>query len=164
MITLHRAEPTDRAVLDNLMQLYAYDWSELRPLDVGDDGRFIAYPLDPFLVEPGGHAFLLRAESRLVGFALVHEQSRLTGARGVYDMAEFFIVRRHRKKGLGQQAATQLFDRFRGPWEVRQRAANVAATAFWRRVIGAYTGGDFEQIVHDAPTWAGPVQRFSSVK
>jgi hypothetical protein len=48
MISLSPAAAEDRSVLATLMQLYAYDWSELLPLDVGDDGRFEAYALDPY--------------------------------------------------------------------------------------------------------------------
>lgn len=59
-------------------------------------------------------------------------------------------------------AATRLFDAFRGPWEVRQLFRNTAATAFWRAVIGAYTGGGFGEVVVDDERWRGPVQAFDS--
>jgi hypothetical protein len=38
---------------------------------------------------------LLRVEGRLAGFALVSRRSRLTGAAGVFDMSEFFVMRRY---------------------------------------------------------------------
>jgi len=38
----------------------------------------------------------------------------------------------------------------------------VAGTAFWRRVIGAYTGGGFEDIAWTDAAWTGTVQRFTS--
>ena len=39
---------------------------------------------------------------------------------------------------------------------------SVAATAFWRRVIGQYTLGAFEETVFDDERWRGPVQRFDN--
>jgi len=48
------------------------------------------------------------------------------------------------------------------PWEVRQVMESVAATAFWRRVIGQYTLGAFEETVFDDERWRGPVQRFDN--
>lgn len=144
------------------MQLYAYDFSEILALDVGDDGRFRTPPLDVYFRDPKAHAFLFRIEEKLAGFALVQERSRLTGEEGVRDVAEMFVMRRHRRRGVGEQAAEWLFDRFGGRWEVRQKAENQAATAFWRRVIGRRTGGRFEEVAWDDERWRGPVQRFGS--
>src|SRR5262245_48238870 len=98
------------------MQLYCYDWSELRPLDVGDNGTFGDYPLDAYWQEEWRHPYLLKVDGKLAGFALIVGQSCLTGATGVFDMAEFFVMRRYRRKGVGFAAAAAAFDRFKGPW------------------------------------------------
>jgi predicted acetyltransferase len=143
------------------MQLYAYDWSELLPLDVGDDGRFEAYALDPYWQDALYHPLLLRVGEKLAGFALVVGKSQLTGRVGVFDMAEFFVLRRYRGKGVGLTAAQMAFDRFDGPWEIRQRTENPGATAFWRRAIAAYTSAPFEELSWNDDKWKGPVQRFS---
>ena len=153
MISLTPAAKEERVALENLMQLYSYDWSELGPFDVGDQGRFADYPLDAYWQEDWRHPFLLRVETKLAGFAMILERSRLTGTAGVFDMAEFFVMRRYRRKGVGAAAAAAAFDRFKGPWEIRQRRENVAATAFWRRVIGRYTGGKFDEVDWENATW-----------
>ena len=59
------------------MQLYAYDWSELVPLDVGDDGRFAEQPLDAYWVDAWRHAFVIESDGKTAGFALVLGKSRL---------------------------------------------------------------------------------------
>jgi len=161
-ISLDPAETTERAALENLMQLYIYDWSELRPLDVADDGRFHDHALDAFFEDEWRHPLLLRVDGRLAGFALVSERSRLTGTAGVFDMAEFFVMRRYRRKGVGLAAAWAAFDRFKGPWEVRQQDENVVATAFWRRAIDRYTHGSYREVRWNDTAWIGPVQMFSS--
>jgi predicted acetyltransferase len=63
---------------------------------------------------------------------------------------------------VGEQAARALFKRFRGPWEVRERAANLPAIAFWRHVIGRHTGGQFREVSWADHSWQGPVQMFTS--
>jgi len=151
-----------RAALDNMMQLYIYDWSELRPLELGDDGRFADYPLDAHWEDDWRHPLLLRVDGRLAGFALVSERSRLSGAAGVFDMAEFFVMRRYRRQGVGLAAASAAFDRFKGPWEIRQHDENSTATAFWRRVIDRYTSGSYREVRWHDSAWIGPVQMFSS--
>lgn len=166
-VSLTRATAADRVTLDNLMQLYVYDWSELQRTagftDVGDDGRFQAYPLDPYFRDADRHPFLLR-DGPLVGFALVRETAPLAGDGQVFDMAEFFVLRAHRRRGVGHDAAAQLFRLFPGEWQVRQRAGNDAARSFWRRVIGHVTEGRFDDTTWDDARWNGTVQRFASAR
>jgi predicted acetyltransferase len=152
----------ERERLVALLELYVYDFSEILGIDVGDDGRFRLPALDAYWTDPRCHAFLIRVDERLAGFALVQERSRLTGDEAVCDMAEFFVLRKYRRRGIGERVATWLFDRFRGPWEVRQKAEHHAATGFWRRAIGRYAGGRFEEAMIDDERWRGPVQRFDS--
>jgi predicted acetyltransferase len=156
------ASPDERERLTALLQLYVYDLSQILGIDVGDDGRFLTPPLDAYWTDPRRHPFLIRVEQRLAGFALVQQRSRLSGDEAVCDMAEFFVMRRYRRQGIGERAATWFFDRFSGPWEVRQRMENHPATAFWRRAIDRYTRGRFEDLVLDDERWRGPVQRFDS--
>jgi predicted acetyltransferase len=163
-ISLDRALAQEQPALEQLMQLYCYDWSEQMPLDPRDDGRFAGVDLAPYWVDDWRHPFLLRVDGSLGGFALILGRSRLTGAEGTFDMAEFFVLRRHRRRGVGLAAARAAFDHFRGPWELRQRDENAAATTFWRRAIGDYTGGCFREERHETPEWKGLVQRFSTAE
>ena len=151
-----------RPLLEALFQLYCYDFSEILGLDVGDDGRFPGPALGGYFTDPRRHAFLIRVDGKPAGFALVNEGSRLSGDASVRDMAEFFVMRRYRRQGVGEGAAHLLFDRFRGRWEVREKLENTAGTAFWRRIIARYTAGRFEDCAWDDERWRGPVQRFDA--
>jgi predicted acetyltransferase len=151
------AEPEHAGVVANLFQLYVHDFSEIVPVVVGDDGRFSVPPFETWQ-----HRFLLRVEGRWAGFAMVNQRSRITGDPTTWDVAEFFVMRGYRRGGVGARAATELFARFPGRWEVRQTPTNVAATAFWRAVIGSFTDWQFDETVHDSERWRGPVQSFAS--
>ena len=150
----------EQEILRRLIDLYAYDFSEALGLDVRDDGRFPFRELGPFWTDDWRHPFFGWVDDRLAGFALVEDRSRLDGAVGVHDMAEFFVMRKYRRRGVGERIARSIFDRFPGRWEVRQRPENPAATTFWRRVIDRHTRGQFREVVWDAPSWHGPVQSF----
>lgn len=147
-------------VLRHLVDLYAYDFSTSMGLDVEENGRFAFGDLSPYWTEPLRHPFFVRSHGKLAGFALVHERSRLSGTEGIRDMAEFFILRKHRRRGVGEMAARAIFDRFSGSWEIRQRSSNVDATKFWRRIIERYTNGAFREVTWNDGTWQGPVQFF----
>jgi predicted acetyltransferase len=152
----------DRPRLEALWGLYVYDWSEILGLDVEEDGRFDLPSLDEWFGDPGRRRFLFRVDGKWAGFALIDSRSHLSGEAGVLDMSEFFVLRKYRRCGLGERAAGQLFDRFRGRWEVRERRENRAAAQFWRRIIGRYTGGRFTDEELDDDRWRGPVQRFDN--
>ena len=157
------AGPQDRAILRNLMQYYMYDFSEFEGVDVDARGRFPRYwPLPFYWKEPGRYAYLIRADSVLAGFALAY-QVEWRQETPVYWMAEFFVLRRYRRAGVGRSAACQVFDRLRGIWRVGQILANTPAQAFWRRIIAEYSAGRWhEELVNDPETWIGPVQEFTN--
>ena len=156
------ATSDDRPRLLALFELYGYDFSEILGLDVGDDGRFTLPSLEHYWSDPRCHAFMLRVDDKLAGFALVQQRSYIDGNESVCDLAELFVMRKYRRRGVGEEAARWLFDRFAAWWEVRQKPQNVAATAFWRRVIAGYTSGEFADCVRDDTRWRGPMQRFDS--
>ena len=80
-----------------------------------------------------------------MGFALV-TRPRIAGAgesSADFHMAEFFIRKQYRRSGAGRDAATLIFDRFAGEWEILEYQRNPGAVAFWRRVVADYSRGQF---------------------
>lgn len=92
------------------------------------------------------HPLLILASGRPAGFALVSRPLvQLRAPEAEYRMAEFFVRRTFRRRGVGRAAAALIFSRFAGRWEVVEAAANVEAVQFWRRVIVAYTRGQYDE-------------------
>lgn len=127
-------------VLQNMVELYAHDFSEHVPLDLKPDGRFHVSVGDRWWTTEGHHPFFIRCAEKLVGFVLVRKGSRITGADDVMDVAELFVVRGARKKKVGMQVAHALFEAFPSRWEMRVRRSNVAALRFWSRTAKAWSG------------------------
>ena len=157
------ATEDDRELVENLAQLYAYDFSEILGFDTEPSGRFEGAKLGDWPTELR-RMFIIRAGGQPAGFALVSMYSVLSKSPDVTDMNEFFVLRRYRRQGVGRTAAHTLFDMFPGRWEVREVGPNVAAQAFWRRSIGDYTGGNCEEQVVAGKHGPGPVQSFDSRK
>jgi len=82
-----------------------------------------------------------------VGFALVtRPRIPAAGERAVnYHMSEFFIREPYRRVGIGRDAATLIFDRFAGDWEIVEYQRNPGAVEFWRRVVSVYSAGRFTE-------------------
>jgi len=131
-------------VLANLLELYAHDFSEFCDVEIGQDGRFGYQSLALYWSQPDRHPFLVRVDGKLAGFVLVKKGSEISGHENVWDMVEFFVIRRHRRRGVGTAAASAVWKRFPGLWEVRVMKSNVAARDFWARSILAFTG----EVIH----------------
>jgi predicted acetyltransferase len=58
----------------------------------------------------------------------------------VWNMAEFFVLRGHRGRGIGTEIAHRIWRQFPGPWEVRVMPANRSAHRFWQRAITRFKG------------------------
>jgi predicted acetyltransferase len=137
-VVLAPAAPADSALLANLLELYLHDLSEAFPIELGPDGRFGYDELPLYWSEPERRfPFLIRYGSRVVGFVLV---AALDEPK-VFDVAEFFVLRRFRRFGVGRRAAFLVWDRLPGRWTVRVSLGNKGALRFWADVIAEYTNG-----------------------
>ena len=184
-IEIVRATRKDTAVLRQLYELYEHDFSEYTHADVGETGM---YTDDGFLTdywrEPKWSAFLVRVDHKLAGFAWVlrttlfgpdAEHGTPAQLTALVDsgllgldldthvlIEEFFIMRKYRRKGIGEYVARHLFSRFPGVWEVSEMVENTPAQAFWRKVIDRYTNGNCVEVNLQTSMWHGPVQVFRS--
>jgi predicted acetyltransferase len=159
------AKAEEMSVIDNLFQLYVHDFSELwqgsNRGELSDGGRFEPYPyLASYWQEEGRVPLLFRVEGRLAGFALINRVPH-SDATLDHNMAEFFVVRKHRRAGCGRRAASMIFDRYPGIWEAAVARANVGALAFWRRTIFTHSKvRAIEEIDRNDANWNGPIFRF----
>jgi len=147
-----------RGVIKNLFVFYRYD---LMPfIGAGSGGHVNEFGVigaegdrnheesgrenDIWWEKPGVvFAFLIRVDGAPAGFAMVAMPPHVT--RGIqYRLCEFFVLSRFRRRGVGKAAANQVFDRFRGTWELGWAPENVPASLFWRSVVSGYTMGRFE--------------------
>lgn len=139
-VELVAASQDQEPILANLLELYIHDFSDFIPVDLGRDGRF-GYPNLPlYWTDPDRHPFLIRVDGQWAGFALIVNTKAESGDQRLWDMAEFFILRGFRRRGIGRIAAHQLWQRHPGPWQVRVMDANAGACRFWERAIGALMG------------------------
>lgn len=141
-IEVLEAHKNDIPVIQNLARFYVYDLSEYMGWRCPENGLFGCRD-DDFWNSNKNHFFVVRVDGELAGFAVIENlgEDEMTD----YDVAEFFILRKFRRKGVGRFVAHTLFDKFRGNWQVRQLVDNLSAQIFWRKVISEYTSGNYEE-------------------
>ncbi len=147
-ISLRPATAADKPVIANLIQFYLYDMTEFMPFPVGSDGRFEYDFLDRFW----RHPYLIMSGDEVAGFALVVDQCPLTGRVPCWFMAEFFVLRAYRKRGVGRRAVNLALAAHPGAWHIAVPHANRAAWAFWGRALAGRSApaGD---IHYDGDDW-----------
>jgi len=164
-IKIDLARSEERSALANMMQLYIHDFSEFwagTPRgELQDDGLFWKYPLETYWQEAGRMPLFIRRDGHLAGFALINAVPH-SGRPADRNMAEFFVVRKHRRSGVGRAVAQELFSRYPGLWEVAVVRPNVRALAFWRAAIGSHPAArDIEEFDVSSEAWNGPIIRFT---
>jgi predicted acetyltransferase len=99
-------------------------------------------------------------EGRLAGFALLNTASH-SGQPLDHNMAEFFIVRKHRRGGIGTAAARTIFHGRPGIWEAAVARRNPGGLAFWRNAVGGCPlASKVEELDLATEAWNGPILRF----
>jgi predicted acetyltransferase len=145
-------------LVKSLVNLFLHDLSEFTDDSwMGDNGEW----QPPFgkCVRPPEEkgepvqTLLVRVDHRPAGYAMVAFAPSVfvTPGRDI-AMAQFFILKAYRRRGIGREFARALFDRFRGKWEVGWARQNTPAAQFWTAVVEEYTRGSF---VH-APVYPAP--------
>ncbi len=152
----------DKSVLLHLMELYAYDFSEYDDADVNEHGLFGYTYFDHYWTDETRHSFFIRADGKLAGFVMVNQYCYVAKEPGTRSIAEFFVMRKYRRKGVGRLAALLIFDRFPGKWEVIQHGENEPSKVFWENVIGEYTHGSYRKEKAVVEDWEGPALLFDN--
>jgi predicted acetyltransferase len=128
-LVVRRAPEDAKLIVRRLLELNAYEFSAIDGQDIGPDGEY-GYPyLDHYWSEADDRAaFLFQVDGHLAGFALVRVGKP-------HQVAEFLVLPKYRRHGLGTEAARQVLSRFQGEWVTHEVARNEAGAAFWRRAI-----------------------------
>lgn len=139
--------PQDRLWIQRHYPEYLQDLSDLSM----NTGMFPAYSereaelMARWFADDSSHPLIILKDDRPSGFALVCRPLRHQRERIDYSMAEFFVTPSARRRGVGRDAARLIFNRFAGTWEVTEFLYNKPAVAFWRSIVGEYTGGRFRE-------------------
>jgi predicted acetyltransferase len=162
-VELEIASPSAQTALANMLQLYIHDFSELwggeARGELGEDGLFEAPDLAELWPKADHLPLLIRADGHLAGFCILNAHAH--GAQPVdRNVAEFFVVRKHRRSGVGAAAARAVFSAHPGTWEVAVVQSNTGALIFWRKVIEAQPGMSGFHELGDVRDWNGTVFRF----
>jgi predicted acetyltransferase len=138
-VSVELAPIEQKLVLRNMLQLYIHDLSEFGGFDLDAHGLYGYRYLDFYWVEDGRYPFLVRVDDQLAGFVLIRTEYVASDLR--YGVAEFFIMRKYRRHGIGTTVMRHVVEQFPGQWSLAVDLRNTAGLPFWHKVVGAITDG-----------------------
>jgi predicted acetyltransferase len=157
ILELRKAQPHDFAAVQQMLELYQYELSDIWPQDADGEARY-GYDLERHKQGERFHAHVALVGQQYVGFGLV-APAVVTRSEGCW-MEQFFILKRFRRSGVGHALARHVLSSHPGAWEVGQMPSNLAARAFWRNVVAKITSGAYVEVQVTEGWWQGVVQQF----
>jgi predicted acetyltransferase len=142
-----RTHPGDRKWIEAVYRDYLDDLGLLNTgifPSLGEIGHREPDQLERWFMDTSTTLLTIVEEGQPAGFALVARDTRAS-READYRMAEFFIARPHRRRGVGRSAVGLILRRFAGRWEIVEYSRNPNAVKFWRSVVSAFTHGDFRE-------------------
>ena len=142
---IHEVKEQDKEVIYNLMQLYTYELSffedETTDFKLLDSGLYVMSKyVEMYWTSDKRHPYILKCDNELAGFVLARYNED-----GKNEIAEFFVLNKYRRSGAGKFMANEMFELYKGPWEVRTLLKNERAQNFWRNVIREFSNNNFEE-------------------
>lgn len=146
MTELIKVTADKKAVLNNLMEKYLYEFSQWEKTDVDENGLFNYEWLDCYFTEENRYPYFIMSDGRLAGFALVSDYPEVPKEPTDFCLSEFFIMYKYRRQGIGREAAYRIFDAHHGKWQLKRHPHNTASVYFWDSAVGKYTNGNFRLV------------------
>lgn len=140
-------------VIQNMARFYVYDMSEYLGMEAGweipQDGLYECIDFKKYWEDENSFPFLINYQAEIVGFVIIDKKGSYADID--FNMAQFFILRKFKNKGIGKYIAQQCFKKFPGTWEVMVIPGNEGAYRFWRTTIKNYTNNNFTEYTCDIP-------------
>ena len=140
-IQITPASIEQQSVIAQLYELYTYEMTDLADFDINDNGYYGYSDLPLYWTTPNRYPYLIWVNNKLAGFVLIQQGSPIDNDNpDIWDISEFFIMRKFRKKGIGQFVAQSIWDSHPDSWQVRVWENNTTAHQFWNNAIGKFIG------------------------
>lgn len=136
----------EREILANLLEKYDYEFSQYDGRDVNPLGLYGYKYLDYYWNEKNRWAYFIMVEDKLAGFVMVNDFPEVDDRETDFQLAEFFVLYKYRKTGIGKEAFFNILDMHRGRWQLKRHPKNIPSVYFWNKVISEYTHGHFELV------------------
>jgi len=136
----------EKDILRNLMEKYEYDNSQYENTDVNDYGLYGYKFLDHYWTDKNRYAYFIKVNNKLAGFIMIDDYKYYNEIEANHCIAEFFIMFKYKRMGVGRYVVKFITDKYKGKWQVGYNPNNNIGKLFWNKVIKEITNGKYEII------------------
>lgn len=137
-VQLERVTESTRQTLWNLLQYMLFETSPSGNNVANEDGSFDYKYFDNYFTDDNRDAYIVKSKTgELVGFVMINQY--LQKAKTGHSIAEFLVLPRFRRNGVGSEVAKRCFAMYPGNWEVGPADGSDSAYKFWKKVIDDVT-------------------------
>ena len=145
-IELRSIQLNEKEILSNLWEKYDYEFSQYDNSDVNELGLYGGKDLDWYWKRGEKWGYFVIVDGNLAGFVMISNAPEVDGVEADWQIGEFFIMYKYRRKGVGRQAFFLVLDKHKGKCQLRRHPKNTGTVYFWDSVINEYTKGKYELI------------------
>lgn len=131
----------DKDKLYRLLQFALYDGSQYVDNEINNECIYEYKWFDDYFTDNSRNAFFIQRDNDYIGIVLINENLKFNKT-GKW-VAEFLILPRYRRNHIGKRVAFDIFNKYKGIWEVQPMENNPAAYNFWKNIIKEYTNNKY---------------------
>ncbi len=136
-----KAKDNEKDKLYRLLQYALYDGSQYIDNKIDDNCIFEYKWFNNYFTDDDRDAYFIKDGNKFLGMAMINENLKFNNSGKC--IAEFLIMPMHRRNHIGKQVAYDIFEMFKGDWEVQPMENNPIAYSFWENIINEYTNGNY---------------------
>lgn len=140
--TLEKVSSNKKEILYNLLQFALYDGSQYIENELNESGEFKYTWFDNYFTDENREAYFIKNNDIYIGFVMINENLKFS-SKGK-SIAEFLIMPQYRRNHIGKKVAIEIFEKYKGYWEVEPIKNSEQAYLFWKKTIEEYTENQYE--------------------
>ena len=137
-----KALEQEKDKLYRLLQYALYDGSQYIDNEMNSECIFEYKWFDNYFTDTNRDAYFIKNKENYLGMVLVNENLKFN--HNGKCIAEFLILPKYRRHHLGKKVAYDIFEKYKGDWEVQPMENNPVAYSFWKNIISEYTNGEYK--------------------
>ena len=138
-IRLEEVKVDKKDVLYKLLQYSLFEESATDLNEMNEIAEFEYKWFDNYFTDEDRFAYFIKSEDKILGFAMVNTYLENKKDIDGHSISEFMVIPKYRRKNVGKKVAIEVFNKFKGYWEVKPSFGSKSAYMFWENVIKEYT-------------------------
>ena len=123
----------EKEKLYKLLQYALYDGSQYIDNDINEDCIFEYRWFNNYFTDKDRHAYCIKNENSYVGMVMVNENLKFN--KSGKSVTEFLIMPRFRRNHIGKKVSYEIFEEYKGDWEVQPMENTSVAYSFWKNIL-----------------------------